>query len=101
MINQADRPDASGVPRSVAELAASSSSWRVTWTLHRQWVTAERVVIAAGHRWTIGLTPARAGMTALVLWSDDEVVEHARGTEAQMCAQAHRWTQAIAQGDVP
>jgi hypothetical protein len=89
------------VPRSVGELAASSPAWQVRWTPQRQWLTAERVLTAAGRRWTIGLTPTRAGMTALMLWSDDEVADHARGTEAQMCAQAHRWAHAILRGDTP
>ncbi|MFD1148642.1 hypothetical protein [Saccharothrix hoggarensis] len=89
------------MPRSVGELAASSPEWRVTWTRHGQWVTAERVVIAGGRRWTIGLTPTTAGMTALVLWSDDEVAEHARGTEAQMCALAHRRAETTAHGHSP
>lgn len=95
------RPDPGGVPRSVGELAASSPSWRVRWTPHRQWITAERVVTVSGRQWTIGLTPTRAGMTALVLWSGDEVVDHLRGTEAQMCAQAHRWAESLLQGGAP
>ena len=93
-----ERPGVNRVPRSVGELAATSPSWRVRWTVTRQWITAEREVRGAGRRWLIGLTPARAGLTALVLWSDDELVDHARGTEAQMCAEAFRWADALGRG---
>lgn len=67
-----------------------------TWTVTRtgttgRWLTAERVLERDGHRLLIGLTPIRPGTVALILWSDGEVVEHLRGTEAEVCAQAHRW----------
>ncbi|MEV5714771.1 hypothetical protein AB0L41_12800 [Amycolatopsis mediterranei] len=78
-------------PRSVAELAADPA-WTVTRTgTTGQWLTAERVVERNGHRRLIGLTPIRPGRVALMLWSGGEVVEHVRGTEAEVCATAHRW----------
>ncbi|RSM38857.1 hypothetical protein DMA12_31810 [Amycolatopsis balhimycina DSM 5908] len=79
------------VPRSVAELTADPA-WMVTRTgTTGQWLTAERVVERNGCRRRIGLTPIRPGAVALMLWADGEVVEHLRGTEAEVCATAHRW----------
>lgn len=79
------------VPRSVAELA-EDPAWTVTRTgTTGQWLTAERVLERNGHRRLIGLTPIRPGTVALILWSDGEVVEHLRSTEATACATAHRW----------
>ncbi|WP_410672103.1 hypothetical protein [Amycolatopsis sp. cmx-4-68] len=79
------------VPRSVAELGADPA-WTVTRTgTTGRWLTAERVVEHDGHRRLIGLTPIRPGTVALMLWADGEVVEHVRGTEAEVCATAHRW----------
>ncbi|WP_410643240.1 hypothetical protein [Amycolatopsis sp. lyj-346] len=79
------------VPRSVAELAADPA-WTVTRTgTTGQWLTAERVLEHNGHRRLIGLTPIRPGTVALMLWAGGEVVEHLRGTEAEVCATAHRW----------
>lgn len=40
-------------------------------------------------------------MTALVLWSGDDVAGHARGSEAQMCALAHRWVDDLLAGRLP
>jgi hypothetical protein len=88
-------------PRSVADLAADPA-----WTVTRagttgQWLTAERVLEHHGHRRLIGLTPIRPGAVALMLWADGEVVEHLRGTEAEACATAHRWTADFLAGDQP
>ncbi|MEV6823886.1 hypothetical protein [Amycolatopsis sp. NPDC051102] len=82
---------ASPAPRSVAELTADPA-WTVTRTgTTGQWLTAERVVERNGHHRLIGLTPIRPGTVALMLWSGGEVVEHVRGTEAEVCATAHHW----------
>ncbi|MEV4150979.1 hypothetical protein AB0J40_45510 [Amycolatopsis sp. NPDC049691] len=79
------------IPRSVNELG-TDPAWTITRTgTTGQWLTAERVVEQNGHRRLIGLTPIRPGVVALMLWSDGEVVEHVRTTEAEACAQAHRW----------
>lgn len=75
------------VPRSVEDLAADPA-WTVTRTgTTGRWLTAERAV----ERKLVGLTPIRDGTVALMLWSDGEVVEHLRTTEAEACATAHRW----------
>ncbi|MFT7836892.1 hypothetical protein Q5530_12150 [Saccharothrix sp. BKS2] len=37
------------------------------------------------------MTPIGPDVVAVLLWRGEDVVDHARGTEAQMCAQAHRW----------
>lgn len=80
------------IPRSVAELAADPA-WTVTRAATTgQWLTAERVLEDGARRQVIGLTPIRPGRVALMLWSGGEVVEHLRGSEAEACAQAHRWT---------
>ena len=77
------------VPRSVAALAASGE-WDVQYSLPSgRWLTAERVVVRGGRRWRLGLTPVSAAIVALVVWLDEDVVAHVRGTEAQVCAQAH------------
>lgn len=86
------------VPRSVDDLAAP---WLVKRTTTGVWTTAECPVTVGGRRWVVGLTPTRRGLTALILWSGDEVVSHARGTEAQMCAAAHRLIGDLHAGGVP
>ncbi|WP_245822375.1 hypothetical protein [Lentzea waywayandensis] len=80
------------VPRTVAELAATSNDWVVQrGTEYGRWLTAERVVERDGRKWRLGLTPTSTTLVAFMLWlDDDELVAHARGTEAQMCALAHR-----------
>ncbi|SFW73054.1 hypothetical protein [Amycolatopsis australiensis] len=89
-----DEQPAEVVPRSVAELA-EDPAWTVTRTgTTGQWLTAERGVERGGHRCLIALTPIRPGVVALMLWSGGEVVEHLRGTEAEVCATAHRWATA-------
>ncbi|MET8852746.1 hypothetical protein [Amycolatopsis sp. NPDC004625] len=89
------------VPRTVAELAADPA-WTVTRTgTTGQWLTAERVVERNGHPRLIGLTPIRPGTVALMLWSGGEVVEHVRGTEADICATAHRWAAGFLPGEQP
>ncbi|EOD64549.1 hypothetical protein [Amycolatopsis vancoresmycina] len=88
-------------PRTVAELAADPA-WTVTRTgTTGQWLTAERVVERNGDRRLIGLTPIRPGTVALMLWSGGEVVEHVRGTEAEVCATAHRWAAGFLPGERP
>ncbi|MFB9691098.1 hypothetical protein [Amycolatopsis plumensis] len=85
-----EQPDGPA-PQSVAELTADPA-WTVTRTGTRgQWLTAERVVQQDGHRRVVGLTPIRPGTVAVMLWSDGDVVEHARGSEADACTTAHRW----------
>ncbi|WP_410612413.1 hypothetical protein [Amycolatopsis sp. lyj-109] len=89
------------VPRSVADLTADPA-WTVTRTgTTGQWLTAERVLERNGHRRLIGLTPIRPGAVALMLWADGEVVEHLRGTEAEVCSTAHRWTTEFLAGEQP
>ncbi|MEU0537361.1 hypothetical protein [Amycolatopsis tolypomycina] len=91
-------PGEQQVPRSVAELA-TDPAWTVTRTgTTGQWLTAERVVEHDGHRRLIGLTPIGPGAVALMLWSGGEVVEHVRGTEAEVCATAHRWATEVPAG---
>ncbi|XVV00549.1 hypothetical protein ACQPW3_24300 [Actinosynnema sp. CA-248983] len=85
-------------PRSVAELAASSPEWQVETDQRGRWLTAQRRVERGARRWLIGLTPVRDGVTALVLWSGDTVAGHARGSEAEMCARAHRWAAELLSG---
>ncbi len=76
----------------MAELT-SDPMWTVTRTgTTGQWLTAERVLERNGHRRLIGLTPIRPGTVAVMLWADGEVVEHVRGSEAEVCATAQRWT---------
>ncbi|GLY43437.1 hypothetical protein Amsp01_094600 [Amycolatopsis sp. NBRC 101858] len=74
---------------SVAELA-KMSAWSVAGSRGR-WITAERVVLVGGTRWTVGLTPTADGVIALMLWRADEVVAHRRGEERQLCAVALLW----------
>lgn len=74
---------------SVAELA-EMPAWSVSGSRGR-WITAERVVLVGGTRWTVGLTPTAGGATALMLWRADEVVAHCRGAEQQLCGVALRW----------
>jgi len=86
------------VPRSVAELA-TDPAWTVTRTgTTGHWLTAERIVEHNGQRRLIGLTPIRPGTVALMLWTDGEVVEHLRGSEAEACATAHRWIEELLTG---
>jgi hypothetical protein len=85
------------VPRSVAELA-DQYSWRVTTGVRGQWITAEWGFEHSGTTWLIGLTPVTPTTIALILWSGDTVVDHARGTESAMCSTAHRWKTAIIAG---
>ncbi|MEV8443256.1 hypothetical protein AB0425_38265 [Actinosynnema sp. NPDC051121] len=92
-----DRQDAQA-PRSVDDLR---SPWSVRRTPDGRWTIAEHVLHTGGRRWTAGLTPTGGGMTALVLWSGDEVAGHARGSEAQMCALAHRWVRDLLAGRAP
>ena len=71
---------------------AGDPAWSVTVTgTTGQWLTAERVLDHNGRRRLIGLTPIRPGVVALMQWCDGEVVDHARGSEAEMCTKAHRW----------
>ncbi|WP_410567274.1 hypothetical protein [Amycolatopsis sp. cmx-4-61] len=95
-----EQPD-SRAPRSVAELA-SDPAWTVTRTgTSGRWLTAERVVELDGCRRLVGLTPIRPGTVAVMLWSDDEVVEHVRGSEAEACVTAHRWVSKLLAGHQP
>ena len=83
------RAAAAGPPRSVAELAATSAGWKVELGDFGRWLIAEHQVERGGRRWLLGLTPVRREVVAMVLWRDDVVVGHARGSEAEMCALAH------------
>ncbi|MFI5589077.1 hypothetical protein ACIA5G_28750 [Amycolatopsis sp. NPDC051758] len=74
---------------SVAELARMSA-WTVAGSRGR-WITAERTLDLGGRRWVVGLTPTVGDAVALMLWRDDDVVAHLRGTEAVLCATAFRW----------
>ncbi|MCR6487371.1 hypothetical protein M8542_31530 [Amycolatopsis sp. OK19-0408] len=86
-------------PRSVAELAADPA-WVVTRTgTTGQWLTAERVLTRDGHQRLVGLTPIRPGTVALMLWAGGEVVGHFRGSEAEACATALRWTAEFLAGE--
>ena len=86
-------------PRSVAELAADPD-WVVTRTgTTGQWLTAERVLERDGRRRLLGLTPIRPGTVALMLWSGGDVVEHFRGSEAEACSTALRWTAEFLAGE--
>jgi hypothetical protein len=78
---------------SVAELA-TDPAWQVTVLTGGRWSVVERALEHAGHRWLIGLTPASAAV-ALIVWCDDEVVAHARGSEAAMCSAARDWVRKI------
>jgi hypothetical protein len=77
----------------VAGLAADPA-WRLTVLTGGRWSTVERTVHHDGHRWIIGLTPAAAAV-ALIVWRDNEVVAHERGSEIAMCAAARGWVSQI------
>lgn len=82
----------------MTELAADPE-WTVTTTATTgRWLTAERALDRDGHRLLVGLTPIRPGTVALIRWSDGEVVEHLRTTEAEACATAHRWVAELLAG---
>ncbi|MEV0066230.1 MULTISPECIES: hypothetical protein [unclassified Amycolatopsis] len=73
--------------RSVDDLDADPA-WSVTRSpTHGQWLTAEW----ASGRWLVGLTPVDSGVVAAILWSGDDVIGHARGSEAAMCATCRTW----------
>jgi len=79
------------LPRSVDDLAIDPE-WEITRNLtNRQWITAERRLESQGRRWVIGMTPIRDDVVAAILWADDAVAEHTRGTETMMCATVHGW----------
>ncbi|TNC23601.1 hypothetical protein [Amycolatopsis alkalitolerans] len=81
---------AADAPRSVAELGGDPA-WQVTAGATGQWITAEVTVTHPERTWRIGLTPGPDGVTALILWADGAVVDHARGAEPAMVARAHHW----------
>ncbi|WP_236792640.1 hypothetical protein [Amycolatopsis sp. GM8] len=81
---------AAETPRSVADLAGDPG-WQVRRATTGKWITAEAAFQQGGRNWRIGLTPGPPGVTALILWADGTVVDHARGSESAMCARAHRW----------
>lgn len=87
------KPSESAAPQvaSVAELAATSTAWKVQSGDFGRWLIAERVIHSTEHQWRIGLTPVGEKLVAAMLWRDDEVVAHRRGSEGDMCAQAQRW----------
>ncbi|MEV6717363.1 hypothetical protein AB0M48_35630 [Lentzea sp. NPDC051208] len=85
----------SAPPRSIAELAATSQAWKIDLGDFGRWLTAERLVRVDGQQWRIGLTPVNSKVVALVLWREETVVEHLRGSEAEMCARAHRWAASV------
>ena len=88
----------SAAPRSVDELE-QDATWQVTRSAPAgHWITAERRVERGNRRWRIGLTPVTAEVAALILWSGDDVVAHARGAEADLCATAYRWIGDIVSG---
>ncbi|HEV7978611.1 hypothetical protein [Amycolatopsis sp.] len=79
------------LPHSVDDLA-TDPEWEITRNLtNRQWIIAECRLDSQGRRWVIGMTPIRDDVVAAILWADDTVAEHARGTETAMCATAHGW----------
>lgn len=88
------------VPGSVAELAAIRA-WTVGATAKGAWTTAECAIEVGARRWVIGLTPTAGGAVALILWRDDVVVTHLRGTEAEMCRRAFGWATDLLAGKVP
>lgn len=86
------------LPWAVDRLAADPA-WNITrHTTSGHWVTAEW---RDGDRWRIGLTPIDDDIVAAMLWSGDQLVDHARGTEAAMCATVHSWIQQLQCGGVP
>ena len=70
--------------RSIAELAASSTAWKVQLGDFGRWITADRVIQLDEQHWRIGLTPVNEKIVAAMLWQDDEVVAHLRGTEGDV-----------------
>jgi hypothetical protein len=93
-VGTVDDRDPPGVsPHGLAGLIADPA-WRVTMRDGGWWDTAERAIRHGGHRWVIGLTPARSTV-ALIVWRDEEVVAHARGGEAEMCTAALEWASKI------
>ncbi|ONI87083.1 hypothetical protein ALI144C_10365 [Actinosynnema sp. ALI-1.44] len=84
----------------VARLAADPA-WQVTVLTGGRWSTAEWSGRHDDHHWVIGLTPVQASV-ALIVWRDDEMVDHARGDEKTMCAAARAWVSRIlVQGNSP
>lgn len=86
------------VARSIDDLA-TDPAWEITRNpTNRRWTTAERRLERHGRHWVIGLTPIREDVVAAILWADDTVAEHTRGTEAAMCATVSGW---VAKLDAP
>ncbi len=83
-------------PMSIAKLALDPA-WDVTVLTGGRWSVAERAFEHGGSRWVIGLTPV-SKVVALIVWRDDEVVAHARGPEARMCAAAVEWAHNVLAG---
>jgi hypothetical protein len=77
----------------VAGLAVDPA-WQLSVLTGGRWSVAERSFQHGGHQWVVGLTPAQAAV-ALIVWRDDQVVAHARGDEAEMCAAALAWVAKI------
>ena len=91
---------ASATPRTVFELERDPA-WQVTRTpATGRWTIAERTVVQGDHSWRIGLTPITATVVALILWLDDDVVDHCRGTERDLCARAVGWAATLTAGTV-
>ncbi|WP_243770178.1 hypothetical protein [Amycolatopsis acidicola] len=84
-----------GHPRSVADLRRDPA-WQVSTTTDGRWLLAELEFRHGGHLWRIGLTPVAAGVAAVMLWRDDAVIEHVRGSEAEACALAAGWRASFA-----
>ena len=91
---------ADGFVSSVADLAAMRT-WTVTAGTKGHCHTAERTIDTGGRRWTVGLTPTAAGATALILWSDDDVVRHLRGPDQDMVRTTCRWAMHLLNGQQP
>jgi hypothetical protein len=88
------------LPCSIDDLA-DDPEWEITRNpTNRHWITAERRIDAHGRRWVIGLTPIRDDVVAAILWADDTVAEHTRGTEERMCATVRGWVAKL-RGDAP
>ncbi|WP_239154234.1 hypothetical protein [Amycolatopsis sp. FDAARGOS 1241] len=89
-----DRFTDAPTPRSINDLAYDSA-WDVARSsTTRQWVVAERDFDHHGRHVTIGLTPVREDLVALIVWVDGRVVHHERGTENAVCEAVHQWTEA-------
>ncbi|SMC66019.1 hypothetical protein [Kibdelosporangium aridum] len=73
---------------------AGDPAWRLTLLTGGRWSVAERAFQHDGHSWVVGLTPVQSAV-ALIVWRDDEVMAHARGDEAAMCAAARGWVSRI------